>query len=249
MNKQDFKRWQLDFCAAFPETGAWLNNSPDPQTTLGYWFAALKSTDINDALQVTLNICCGVDDPIPAFDREHTPRIVAARAKALRAKRLYPKQEQPSPHPPVVKPPAGIMQKTLEALNNARETGRDPAQVLEELMPSDPTNAPRYRCLRCKDSGSLLVWTNETIYAVMHGADAIPRKRMSVACDCEAGLRVARPDENGRPTFLPIFDHEQFCEFNGYDRVDDVREWVEAKRQSRVESMPNYQPAFETGAW
>jgi hypothetical protein len=236
MNRSEFNVWLKDYSAAFPDTAAWLNNSQDSKVTLGYWFSALEHTDLPDAKEATRRMVVGDEPAIPAYERETIPRVVAQIAKRVKSGRRMVKRDEP-----LLPDYGGPKWSLAGALKTLRERGgsiKDAMATLIDLIPAD-RNPPRYKCLRCLDSGIVLVWSNETIHAVMNGAENVPRKRCSLRCDCENGKRWSE-------TFQ-VYDESGYCLFSGYDCLHEVESWCEVYKQMKLQRMPNYEPRFD--AW
>lgn len=237
MTRPEFNGWYKNFCSAFPDTAAWLNQSPEKTETLGFWYQALEHTDLADAKEATRRLAVGEEPEIPAYERQSIPRRVAEIAKRVRGGRRIVRREDALPDY------GGGKWSLLAAFKAAKERGKtlgEAMKIIAELVPED-ANPPRYRCLRCRDSGSVLVWSNRTIHAVMHNAEHVPKYRCSMRCDCDAGKRWS---EN-----FSVFDPERYCLFSGYDQLHEVEQWCETYKMLRLQSMKNYEPAFESGAW
>ncbi len=87
MTEQEFNRWIKDYYAAFPETAAWVNNSPDPKLTLKHWRETLADVDVGLAFKATRRMHAGHDrfEPVQGFDREKTALIVRRYVGLLKA--------------------------------------------------------------------------------------------------------------------------------------------------------------------
>lgn len=237
MTNPEFKVWLKDYNAAFPDTATWLTNSADAKATLGYWFQALEHTDLADAKEVTRRMAVGEEAAVLPYEREATPRMVATAAKRVRSgKRITPKRELLPDYGGDKWSSGGVYKAVLEGM----KAGRSIKDLVRELVPADD-NPPRYRCLRCRDTGSVLVWSNATIHAVMKGAEHVPLKRCSVRCQCAANRRWSES--------FPVYDESKFCLFSGYGAIEEVRQWCEVYKQCKLASMPNYDSRFESGNW
>lgn len=235
MTRQEFNSWYKSFCAAFPDTAAWLNQSPERTETLGFWYQALEHTDLVDAKEATRRLAVGEEAEIPAYERQSIPRRVAEIAKRVRSGRRIVKRDEP-----MLPDYGGAKWSLLAAFKAASQRGKTLAEsmkIIAEMIPVD-SNPRRYKCLRCLDHGMVLVWANETIHAVANNAERIPRKRCSLRCDCEASKRWSEA--------IPVYDPNRYCLFSGYDQLHEVEQWVETYKACKVQSMPNYEPAFES---
>lgn len=239
MTRAEFNSWLKDYYAAFPDTSAWVNSSPDSKRTLDFWAQALAGTELADAKEVTRRMAIG-EEPAPlAYEREATARMVAVASKRVRAGRRSPQRlEERLPDYGGEK---WSMAGMLKDAKDMRDRGLSVAQAMAELVKRIPEdqNPPRYKCLRCRDIGVVLVWANSTIHAVMKRAERVPLYRCAVRCDCESGKRWSE-------SFL-IYQQDQFCLFSGYDKLREVEQWCDVKRSMRIQSMPNYVKAFEPG--
>lgn len=236
MTKPEFNTWLKNYSAAFPDTAAWLNTSADKTETIGFWFQALQHTDLADAKEATRRMAVGDEPALAAYEREATARTIATIAKKVRSGKRIVRREETLPDYGGHKwSSAG----TYDALRKAVSEGKSTLEILKAIP--DDANPSRYRCLRCRDSGSVLVWANVTIHAVMKGAERVPKKRCSVRCTCEASRRWSEE--------FPMYDETKFCLFSGYGAIDEVRQWCEVYKQCKVASMAGYTPGFESGAW
>lgn len=122
----------------------------------------------------------------------------------------------------------------FQALQRAIKAGASTAELhklAEEMIPSSPDspNNVSYRCLLCQDTGAVLVWSNETIHAVMKGAEYVPRKRCSLRCSCSANRRWSED--------FPIYEPARWCRFTGYDKLDEVKAWCETYQIAKAERL------------
>lgn len=235
MTKSEFNVWLKGYTAAFPDTASWLNNSPDRTMTLWFWYEALQHVDLVDAKEATRRMAVGDEPTIPAYERESIPRVIGQIAKRVRSgKRIVHREEALPDYGGPTWNSGGIYREVLEGV----KAGKSVKQLCAELIPPDE-NPRRYKCLRCLDSGVVLVWSNQTIHAVMNGAENIPRKRCTVRCVCEANKRWSE-------TF-PVYEDGRYCLFSGYDCLHEVESWCEVYKQIKLQRMPGYEPRFE--AW
>jgi hypothetical protein len=238
MTRQEFNTWFKNFCAAYPDTAAWMNQSTDKTETLGFWHQALEHTDLADAKEATRRLAVGDEPEIPAYERQSIARRVAEIAKRVRSGRRIVKRDEP-----MLPDYGGAKWSVLAAYRDAKARGKslgEAMKIIAEHIPPDE-NPRRFRCLKCRDHGALLVWSNETIHAVMKGAEVIPRKRCSLRCDCEANKRWSE--------MFPVYDPARYCLFSGYDQLHEVEQWCETYKGMKLQSMPTYEPSFESGSW
>jgi hypothetical protein len=234
MTKPEFNTWLKEYSAAFPDTAAWLNTSGDRNTTLGFWFQALQSVDLVDAKEVTRRMAVGEEPSVLPYEREATARMVATVAKRVRSgKRIVRREEMLPDYGGPTWNSGGIYLAVLEGV----KAGKSVKQLCAELIPQED-NPRRYKCLRCLDSGVVLVWSNQTIHAVMKRAEVVPRKRCTVRCVCEANKKWSE-------TFS-IYEESKFCLFSGYDELHEVEQWCEVYRSLKLQRMENHEPSFDS---
>lgn len=190
MTGKEFDIWMADYCAAFPETQAWMNNSPSVASTLKHWRNALAAVELVDALEVTQRLLRGDDEPIKAFEREQTPAVIRRLANAQALRRNSPvKPSDELPEYIASKPDDFEMSPLLKRIRDAAAEGMTKEDINRHILPVVPFEKQnRYRCLKCRDVGVLAVWHPASMHAVLDGTFGPPRTRSEifVACSCSA---------------------------------------------------------------
>lgn len=193
MTEYEFGEWLKDYDEAFPASAEWRKNLPAREATMRHWY---QDTFVNlekvDCWQVTRLMVKGELTPIEAFKREQTPSIIAAYAAVTRRRRVGAQAEKAF-EPEYLADQRGQRFEVLgvaKQILNSIAGGCTPTEACEiHLPPVDPDEAPRYRCLLCKDTG----WCNVWHVTAMHAArtDSFDRRRhttmATMACNCPAG--------------------------------------------------------------
>lgn len=190
MTRKEFDTWMADYCAAFPETGAWLNNSPDVTTTLRHWQTALMAVDLTDALEVTQRMLRGDDESVKAYEREQTPAHVKRLClRQADRRRFGASQDDSAPEYISSRSDDFEMSPLLKRMRDAAAEGMTKEDISRHILPVVPFEKQnRYRCLKCRDVGVLAVWHPASMHAVLDGTFGPPRTRSEifVACTCTA---------------------------------------------------------------
>jgi hypothetical protein len=191
MTVDDFDSWMNDYCEAFPETLAWINQSPNVQATLRHWQTALASVELGDALEVTQRLLRGDEEPIKPYDREQTPAIVR-RLAGLQAERrrrgpVEKTDELPEYMTARLDRQTFEMAPTLRQIRDAIAEGKTKEEIQNSILPKmADEDRNRYRCLICKDTGHLQVWSGTSMLAAVDGTFGQSRTvyAIEVGCNC-----------------------------------------------------------------
>jgi hypothetical protein len=262
MIQADFETWLDEYCLAFPETAAWLNQLGRPELVLSFWEDALEDVDFQDARQVIKRMVRGDDDPVQAFDRDKTPAIVRKYAIAERKRRNIATK---APTPPEWKT-AGERAKFNcgDALRNIMaglDAGMSESEAIEKYLPPiDPENEPRYQCPVCLDRGLITVWSVRAMKAAAAGAVAgKDQTTAQVRCDCKAGSRYENLEAgiksgNGEEKQkLCVYSDRKWLIPRGKGRAERIANLIEWMRGFRERQAVPYDevslPDYRDDAW
>lgn len=192
MTKDEFKLWLADFAAAFPWVPEFLTKSGDNVATAMHWATVLEDASLDDALLVTKRMLSGKDPEVESTNRASTPRHVAQLARALVARRSGDSGFVPefvvATQPKTAWQASDVIGRLLSCAAN----GGDVAALADKLMPLDPEESPRYRCLLCKDRGRVTCWHPESMELARLGKfdGTHGWYQCAVVCSCPEGDRL-----------------------------------------------------------
>jgi len=192
MIKSEFITWRNDFKARFPDIGVWIESHKD---TLKIWFDdVFCNYPLEECLEVNRRL---MSQGIESFDRQKIPAMVAKlaqeinweRSEAAKQKQSDIRREADRKRKEYKSPVTGSMRQALEEMNawtdNFKvEFGREAYlserrkwldDWFEKNDDSDPQDEPRYRCLRCRDTGLVSYRDEKKRYTCGH-------------CDCAKGI-------------------------------------------------------------
>ena len=174
MNKPEFQEWMSDLKAKLPTLGSWVVGLP--AETKRQWLARFNGLELADCLAVNSEILDGQIE-VPAWDRDHLPRIYRRRCSELAYARQpasveaeYQSRRRSSGDASRATTGvyAGDRARVEEVLRrmeawrkaNPAET-RTPGdlihawteEVFSDVPDDDPARLPRFRCHKCRDSG------------------------------------------------------------------------------------------------
>lgn len=263
MTQDEFRDWWAAYKLAFPDTRNYVRKlgQEDGQGLLNQWQRALSDVELNDALAATDAIARGDADPPEGYSRDTTAAVVRKIAHRLRDARLKPErseQDQERYRRPKNYLPAatGSLRKACErmselqlppdkggeSLTNSQAFSRVQLEMPEAFPPNDENRMPRYRCPRCRDTGTCMVWTGKA-YDLARQNQLTGRESSLVAsmlCDCRLG---ERSEENRRR--YARFNERNHCECRGGDTTsEENRAQLACWLDTQTERMPNYEPSF-----
>jgi hypothetical protein len=236
MTHNEFNDWFVDYCTAFPETGAWLNAfSPENDTEgrrvkaiLERWRGVFEQRGVrlSEAKSATAAMLRGDAECVKAFDREQTPAIVAKLARELRGER---RRDTPQAEPlddqtgPVN---LGGIFRELVKLHVAGASPLEREKLLAVRFGGGASAQRRYKCAVCLDTGLISCVSAGTTGHLRRMADgALPIVRASAGCTCERGQeRVANSVKTARKETRPL------AAFNALEhvRIRDTEELTRA---------------------
>ena len=196
MKLDQFKTWITDFRKAFPTSGQWLESRSSD--TLLYWFdAVFESLELDDCMSATRRLMTAGE--FQAFDRERVPAIIAKLAQDIAYERKErqiavkerKRREMSRPGTPEFTSSMGAAFRSLLAAKETRgmtreETERFVEEYIDEHYETDELDEPRYRCLTCRDLGTVSFVDDYGRTSVGH-------------CDCSSGQNVSeRSWKSGR---------------------------------------------------
>lgn len=242
MNTAEFGAWLRYHSQHFPPFHSWLNglDSDTMATQASAMQATLASTSLEDAKLVTQRMYSGRLPAVEGYRHHETAAEIRKHCAAM----------QPwQPNDPVPRmedaTAAGQMpiKEAIKQYAAKRNAGAPKASLdewLKSVYPDDPGSDPRYRCLRCRDTGIRDVYSAVSVRAAMKGRPPKEKVRAAaVACQCDRG---------GRYPGLPRFDTRHHCPCpmgRVADHLDDLMAWVESQQQASVRAMPNYVSDFD----
>jgi hypothetical protein len=195
------------------------------------WRRSLGSIELSDAISALDMIVDGKE----SLPNPHSlfPAVIRKVAGKLQARRLY---RPPAPLEPARRGKHS-MSAMLGAVLDCVKAGMSTAEALAQLnvqFPIDPEDQPRFRCMLCKDSGTVDVWHHTCVSAAIRGDDHIKRYRAIVVCTCEASLKIqawpadlaGKPDSN----LMPRYEHRHCCLWNHGD-LEMLRAWATEYRE------------------
>lgn len=241
MTDREFKTWmETSLFVGLPSLAAWMGGVYDAAATQQRWREVLRP--------YTLPECCSVVDrwvsgelPAPAaYERD----LLAASVRAVvdrdrsetRTRANTGAYERPVDDNGNYIPLAPIFARAKK-LQEAGVAIEKIYAELEQMLPinGDSRAGPRYACLTCSDSGSVLVW--KTRIAVMVDRKQMPLDEadgcFTVACVCSNGDRFAEPKHKyWRPS--PRYDPMQYCRYYG-DKRDRERlaKWLDDRIEAK----------------
>lgn len=219
MTNNEFQTWLTDFTAAFPGLGEWIEKLPAKKATMRHWFEnVFVNIEFADAWAVTRRMFKGDDAMVAAYDREKLPQIIASLADRARDRRLNPTGEF---IPEYVE--AGNRKKKFDLIGicskiqAAMKGGMSPIEACEKHLPAtDPEEAPRYKCLDCRDTGMVSVWHVTAMAAAKRGT--FDRKRHTslckIRCRCFAGDRY--------PAFSQTYNPDKWLRVENASRQEEI---------------------------
>ena len=142
--------------------------------------------------------------------------------------------------------PAGL--SIMEHIESLRASGLSPDEIASEMCGGeDPENAPRYRCLDCRDTRFVRVWHPRAMRAALDRRE-VPRLSCSLPCSCEAGRKVLEQN----PKMRIGYDETRMVIASGSWIEDEARleEWA-AKRfaAKRDPVLAQFSGAAQGGGW
>lgn len=177
MDREEFRKWAIDFGERFPASGDFLGSLPS--ATREKWFDEIfAGLTLADCLEVSRRIMAQGD--LAAYQREHIPSIFIKRCSELkwerdlaakkRADEQFKKEQGENSFAGTRARFTPIMKRILKRVEFAQreysEThggewmpDADRRQLLDELFdeldtdPDDRESQPRYKCLECRDTG------------------------------------------------------------------------------------------------
>ncbi len=202
MTRDEFEVWMGDLCAAFPWVPGYVAKGKDPSGTAEHWFELLAAYDVEDALLATKWMLAGKADEVPKFAEHTLPRHVEGIIKTIRFRRAHPEQA-PAPSLPAAPGRPWSTAGVFGALHDCIASGGDVEALAAKLIPVDPEEGPRYRCLFCLDRGMVTCWSTHSMALARRGrlvAGGRGRYSVAVVCSCVAGDRYV-PEGRMVPRF------------------------------------------------
>lgn len=219
MTSSEFNQWYDQYCAAFPGTMEFVERGGNPKITLGFWFKVLEPFSLDVANTATMRMLAGHDEAVPVVDRATTPKHVADVCQRIVDRHkltTLPKSSEPqySDQEPAQWDGREICRKLMACAAN----GGDVEALSRRLMPIDPENEPRYRCLWCRDRGRLTVWSPHTMRLSAKGKAVVGGRGLyseCITCHCRAGELYKKADK-------PLFNDRQWLVCRGipYKQAD-----------------------------
>jgi hypothetical protein len=122
------------------------------------------------------------------------------------------------------------------------DAGEDPRAAAEAVIPkaTPDGSGPRFKCAKCQDGGTVLVWHNISIKAALAGQleNRLLRRVMAVACSCSAADVLCLPDERTAPKGWngwrqsARYSPDSYCrcpygDVHKPERIAELAEWVQ----------------------
>lgn len=255
MTPKDFETWWDDLTFRFPTVEAWLvrvhAEAADQKRYLRQWQSVLADVDFHDAMDVNRLMQTGDVPWIADFQEQLLPQHVRRQAKILAARRT-PLPDQPvdgfdaSGQRPSSFPAGKILLRIWQLQRAGLATPDARRQALEEFPIGSPDRPPRFHCLRCQDTGRVLVASNAAIIAILAGTFAACHHREGVVrCSCRP---AAAPDPHRLlVTYSASLDFALFDPLWGESETARFSEWCQAQRNRSdelVKTAVNYEPKF-----
>lgn len=203
MNRTEFKEWLDHFRLRFPATGEWMAGLATG--TIAAWFEDVFATlELRDCLAV--NVQLAKDGELAAYDRERIPSIFIRRAQEIAHERRRREQTRnPTADTEFIRRARErgldpfstirsdrIMGQAFRTIQQSMSERRDRGvkltqEIIHDLTEQafadnydadadDALDGPRYRCLRCFDTGFVSYRDNQG-------------RPMCGHCECDAGIK------------------------------------------------------------
>lgn len=253
MNASEFQQWLADYCAAFPETAAWINQHG--KGVCVKWKSAFdeKAATLSECLAVTRRMVSGDIEAVPAYERATTAaRVLRAISEdRQRTRRVAPSEAEDFERIKAENRrggfPAGAIFRAVKA---RMESGLSAAEATEEVFrdfgesPED-SKSRRYHCKLCLDeSAGLVAVLNlrslEDIRRVANGGGS--PGTAAAACSCKRGQELNRNRKPPTVNFdarihIPVNCDQQsraieiVREFETRNRISAFDDWNERVHQ------------------
>ena len=268
MKTVDFDRWWKDLTLRFPSVSEWLvrvHPSNDQQRQLlRAWCAVLEDTELADALEVNRLMLSGDlelprgggDLPGGYGSEQQMPQHVRRLARQIAWDREggHERGELPPLGPKGSGFPARqIINRWHKLMRDGMTREEARAKALEEFPVGVSVHRePRYSCLLCRDTGRVLVASNDAIEAVILGTfDRCHHRDAVMRCSCQIGQRLVRKFQGRDIPWVTFNEAADFAIKDTLWREPEQRRfaaWVEGQRDKRAEALAqasaNYEPAF-----
>lgn len=243
MTNDEYRAWYRSLMARFPSVQQWWERLPEETRRVQSedWRDALSRESKDDCDGALKQIKQGNAEPWPEFNREMIGAHVARVARSIR----FERESRTSPRPSQEGSRAQKRQKhnvkgMFARICELREMGistEDAAKrVRAEFGTSVSDEGPRFRCLDCRDAGTVECWHPDTITRVLRGDDVRSKYTCAVPCHCPLGTKfITRDGEKTARTFgsdAPRFSQEKHCIVDSVflppSEVALIREWAKA---------------------
>ena len=194
MNSAEMNKWIKEHSRWFPTVRAKLKENPD---IVELWRRVLSDVQLEDALLVSESMGTGELEPPAAYEWDRLAAIVLRECKQLEYARL-PDSESVSRYE--IQEPMGSLGKAYRAFLSVLDDGgteqEAKAKMGEILMVDSTGREESFRCLECRDTGLVTVWSFESVRAFMTnqtGGNSW-KQSMSAPCCCDKGEKFVRTE-------------------------------------------------------
>ena len=242
MDSNEFKVWSKRLKLLFPKFAAYLDGLDVVRRNelSAEWERALSRVEFVDASEALTDIHTGEAE---SFNQWEYGTWVAHVRKLANSRRSQRYEAENRNRPNYDEPSGSVnMGSIFRQIMAIKDAGGDVTEALHRLLPIDEQNSQRFNCLKCQDSGFVLVWHIVTMRAVARGVEITPRlrKSMSTICNCDLGRAKISPESKNRQLWSieHVYDESKHLLYDS--SLDELREFVESLPQRQMEARPNY---------
>lgn len=269
MDAAEYTTWARFHDSLFPDFGQWWKGlKSDARDTLrSEWLTILERINLQDAMSASRQMLAGDVELCPSWERSMLASRIAKAAREIASERA-PRHVEAERPVRVTRDDGQLSAGELYGQIMERiDAGEDPHAASDAVIPkvSPDGSGPRFRCAKCQDMGTVLVWHNLSIKAAMEQRldDNRNRRVMAVACDCHAGDPLCLPDERTAPKNWSgwrqsaRYSPDRYCrcshgDVHNSERIAELVEWVgdyaKKRREAPADRRESVFDAWNQGA-